>query len=204
MDKHKDVLENYLKNGFDIVVIAASAGGLKALITVLSGLHSDFPAAIVVVQHLDPSLPSQMAHILGRRTALKVKQAEEGDQLQAGVVYIAPPDFHLMVDKLKRLRLSHSEKVHYVRPCGDLLFESAALVFQKKTLGLVLTGTGIDGTAGAKAIRKAGGKVIAQSEESSDFFGMPGSAIKAGEVDFTLPLEEISPCIEKLVHKGKN
>src|SRR5215510_7325387 len=188
---------------FDIVALAASAGGLKALSHVLAALPADFPAAVVVVQHLDPRHRSLMADILSRRTALDVKQAEEGDQITAGTVYIAPPNKHLLVNPGGSLSLAQTELVHFVRPSADLLFESVAASFKHRAIAVVLTGTGSDGTMGVQAIKKMGGTVIAQDEATSDFFGMPSSAIATGSVDFVLPLKEIPSALATLVATGE-
>ncbi len=186
---------------FDVVALAASAGGLTALIHVLGALPAHFPATIVVVQHLDPRHRSLMAEILSRRTALQVREAKEGDCLAAATVYIAPPDRHLLVNGDGSLSLSQSELVHFVRPSADLLFESVAASYRDRAIAVVLTGTGSDGAMGVQAIKKMGGTVIAQDEKTSEFFGMPGAAIKTGVVDFILPLEEISPALVTLVMK---
>ena len=184
---------------FEVVALAASAGGLSALSTVLAGLPADFPAAIAVVQHLDPRHRSLMADILSRRTRLSVKQAQEGDKLGPATVYIAPPNEHLLVNWDGSLSLTQSELVHFVRPSADLLFESVAASFKDRAIAVVLTGTGSDGNMGVKAIKKMGGTVIAQDEATSEFFGMPGAAIHTGDVDFVLSLEEISSALVALV-----
>ncbi|HCQ22004.1 MAG: chemotaxis protein [Aphanizomenon flos-aquae LD13] len=184
---------------FDIVALAASAGGLTALIEVLSNLPINFRVPIVVVQHLDPRHPSLMAEILGRRTPLKVIQAKQGDQLIPGVVYIAPPNNHLLVNSDGTASLSQSEMVHFLRPSADLLFESVAASYKERTIAVVLTGTGSDGAMGVEAIKKMGGTVIVQDDKSAEFAGMPSSAIKTGDVDFVLPLAEISSALVTLV-----
>ncbi|PYM62198.1 MAG: chemotaxis protein CheB [Candidatus Rokuibacteriota bacterium] len=186
---------------FDVVALAASAGGLGALNLVFAELPGDFPAALVVVQHLDPRHRSLMAEILGRRTRLRVKQAAEGDELGPGTVFIAPPDRHLLVNPDGTLSLARTQLVHFVRPSADLLFESVAASYRERALAVVLTGTGIDGTMGVQAIKKMGGTVIAQDEPSSDFFGMPGAAIQTGSVDLILPLTGIAPALVGLVVK---
>lgn len=188
---------------FDIVAIAASAGGLTAISDVLKALPEDFPAAVVIVQHLDPRHRSLMAEILDRRCRLEVKQAREGDVLKLGVVYIAPPNRHLLVNRGGRLTLSESELVHFVRPSADLLFESVAASHKDRAIAVVLTGTGSDGSMGVGAIKKMGGTVIIQNEETSQFFGMPEACLKTGNVDCVLPLEEIGPAIVTLVSKGE-
>ncbi len=188
---------------FDVVALAASAGGLQALSEVLSGLPADFPATLVVVQHLDPRHRSLMADILNRRTSLAVKEAEEGEKLVSGTVYIAPPDRHLLVNPDGSLSLSQSELVHFVRPSADLLFESVAASFRERVIAVVLTGTGSDASMGVKAVKKMGGTVIAQDEATSEFFGMPGATIRTGTVDFVLPLSEVAQALVTLVITGE-
>ena len=167
-------------------------------------LPRGFPATLVVVQHLDPRHRSMMADILGRRTGLRVKQAEEGDRLQPGTTYIAPPNRHLLVNPDGTLSLSQSELVHFVRPSADLLFESVAASFRERAIAVVLSGSGSDGSMGVKAIKKMGGIVIAQSEQSAEFFGMPGAAIATGDVDFVLPLEKIPSTLVSLVKETQH
>jgi two-component system chemotaxis response regulator CheB len=192
----------FAAGAFDVVAIAASAGGLNALGVVLSGLPEFFPAAVLIVQHLDPRHPSFMADILKRRTALQVKEAEEGERLRLGTVFIAPPNRHLLVNPDASIALTQTELVHFVRPSADLLFESVAAVFRDRAIAIVLSGTGSDGSMGVGAIKKMGGMVIAQDERSSEFFGMPGAAIQSGSVDVVLPLAEIPPTLVGLVTKG--
>jgi two-component system chemotaxis response regulator CheB len=188
---------------FDIIALAASAGGLTALSRVLAALPADFPAVIVVVQHLDPRHRSLMADILSRRTPLQVKQAEEGERVSPATVYIAPPNRHLLVNPDGTLSLSQSELVHFLRPSADLLFESVAASYRERAIAVVLTGTGSDGAMGVQAIKKMGGTVIAQDETTAEFFGMPGAAIQSGSVDFVLPLDEIPTALVTLVMKGE-
>jgi two-component system, chemotaxis family, protein-glutamate methylesterase/glutaminase len=187
---------------FDVVAIAASAGGLTALSKVLAALPGNFPAAVVVVQHLDPRHQSLLAQILNKRTQLRVEEAGEGGRLCPGTVCIAPPNRHLLVNSDGTLSLSQSELVHFVRPSADLLFESVAGSYKQRAIATVLTGSGSDGNRGVKAIKKMGGTVIAQDEASAEFFGMPGAAIQTGSVDFILPLDEIAPALITLVIQG--
>lgn len=187
---------------FDIVAVAASAGGLTALIEVLTDLPTDFKAAIVIVQHLDPRHPSLMAEILSRRTVLKVIQANEGDKLTPGTVYIAPPNNHLLINGEGKVSLSQSEMVHFLRPSADLLFESVAASYQERAIAVVLSGTGTDGAMGVEAIKKMGGTVIVQDAKTAEFPGMPAAAIKTGNVDFILPLAEISLALRTLIMSG--
>ena len=187
---------------FDVVAMAASAGGLNATKQVLGGLPADFRAPIVVVQHLDPRHRSLMAEILDRATPLSVKQAEEGDRVTRGVVYIAPPDRHLLLNADGTLSLSRSELVHFLRPSADLLMESTAASYRERAIAVILSGTGSDGAMGVRAVKQNGGTVIVQDEKTSEFSGMPGAAIRTGCVDFVLPLEEIGGALVTLVMKA--
>ena len=187
------------KVAYDLIAMASSAGGLEALSVVLSHLPGDFPAAIVVVQHLDPNHQSLMAEILNRRTTLRIKQAEEGDLIEPSAVHIAPPDRDLLVNGDGTLSLSHSERVHFVRPSADLLFESAAASYGPRAIAVVLTGTGQDGNMGVRAIANRGGVVIVQDPETANFRGMPDAALKTGCVDFVRGLEAIPGLLSSLV-----
>jgi len=187
---------------FDVVAVASSAGGIAAIGHILESLPAGFPAAILVVQHLDPRHRSLMAEILRRRPPLEVVQAADGDQIRPATVHIAPPDNHLLVNRDGSLSLSHSELVHFVRPSADLLFESVAASYQARAIAVVLTGTGSDGSLGVGAIKKMGGTVIVQDQESAEFFGMPAAAIKSGHADFVLHLDEIPPALMALVAEG--
>ena len=184
---------------FAIVALAASAGGLKALTEVLAALPADFPAALVVVQHLDPRHRSLMAQILSHRTALHVREAREGDTLATGTAYIAPPNRQLLVNADGTLTLTQTELVHFVRPSADLLFESTAASYRERAIAVVLSGSGSDGAMGVKAIKKMGGTVIVQQPSTSEFRGMPDAAEETGGADFVLPLAEIAPALATLV-----
>lgn len=176
---------------FRVVVVAASAGGLTALAALLTALPSDFPLPLAIVQHIDPNRDSFIANILGRRTKLVVKEAERDDILTPGVVYVAPPGWHMVIVKGGAITLTHTAPVHFVRPSADELFESAARAFGP-AIGVVLSGSGTDGAAGATAVKALGGTVIAQNEATAMFFGMPHAAIESGAVDYVLPLDDIA------------
>jgi len=175
---------------FDVVAIGASAGGLNALSQVLDTLPQSFPSSIVVVQHLSPLHKSWMAHLLGRSARLPVKQAEHNEIMLPGTVYVAPPDEHLLVGPGK-LQLAHTQLVHFSRPSIDLLFESIAGTYGSRALGVVLSGSGSDGSAGIRAIKEAGGATIAQNPDEAEFPPMPRAAVETGCVDFVVPLEAI-------------
>ncbi len=183
---------------FDVVAIGASAGGLMALTMVLSQLPKDLPVSILVVQHLDPQHKSLMVELLRKKCALKIKRAEDGEPLERSVAYIAPPNRHLLVAEGK-ISLSSSAFVHFSRPSIDLMFESVAANNEAKTIGVILTGAGMDGAMGIKAIKEKGGTTIAQDPATAEHGSMPAAAIDTGMVDFVLPLPEISSAIITLI-----
>jgi two-component system, chemotaxis family, protein-glutamate methylesterase/glutaminase len=185
-------------NGFGLVVVAASAGGVQALMKLVAALPADFALPVVIVQHVDPRHRSLLVEILSRRARLRVRHAEEGTILTVGDIFIAPPGSHVLVNPDRSLSLSKAELVHFVRPSADLLFESAAASFGDGVIAVVLTGSGEDGASGVRAVKKMGGTVVAQDRESSEFFGMPGAAIATGDVDFVLPLDEIPAALVTL------
>jgi two-component system, chemotaxis family, protein-glutamate methylesterase/glutaminase len=203
-DTHDRQLNYFPDSNYDLVVFGSSAGGINALISIFAALPSLFPCAIAVVQHLYPSYPSQLAPILRRSTGLNVKQAEDSDILEASTIYIAPPDNHLLIGKNKRLLLTQTAAVQYVRPSANLLFSSAAQVFKARVLAVVLTGMGSDGADGVRLIKAVGGLVIAQDEATSKYFSMPDSAIKTGAVDLILPLSEIAGTVMRLVSRDSS
>ncbi len=124
--------------------------------------------------------------------------------VRKGNVYVAPPDQHMLIDTDHRISLTHTELVHFVRPSADLLFESVAASYKERAIGVVLTGTGSDGSMGVKAIKKVGGTLIVQSEGTAEFTGMPSAAIHSASIDFVLPLAEIPSALISLVMKGDN
>jgi two-component system, chemotaxis family, protein-glutamate methylesterase/glutaminase len=184
-----------------VIVVASSAGGLDALRILLADLPSNLPAAVLVVQHLERTRPSMLAKILQRTSSLPVDQAQHNQRLQSGRVLIAPPDYHLLVIE-GSVSLTQTAPVHFLRPSADLLFEAAAEQFKSNTIAVVLTGTGHDGSRGVIAVKNAGGTVIVQDQATSKFYGMPGSAVQTGKVDYILPLEQIAEKLFSLVEKG--
>lgn len=193
----------FADTAFDVVALAASAGGLRALCTILKTLPGDLPAAVVVVQHLPPHYRSMAADILGRCTTLRVKPAESEERLKPGNVYVAPPDYHLLVTPEGRLSLSRSARVHFVRPAADILFESAAASYGARLIAVVLSGSGRDGAEGVGAVKDHGGIVIVQDPESCDFSGMPSAALSTVAADFVLPLEAIAEALARLTRPGE-
>jgi two-component system, chemotaxis family, protein-glutamate methylesterase/glutaminase len=176
---------------FDVLTIGSSAGGIHALTELLYRLPTSLPVTILIVQHCSADWPNILPEVLGRRSALFIKHAEEGENLIPGRVYTAPPGRHLLVGATRTAILSDGPKVCHCRPSADILFKSPAAQFHQRTLAVVLTGSNHDGADGVRCIRSVGGLVIAQDAGSSLHFDMPRAAIDTACVDFILPLERI-------------
>lgn len=188
---------------FGVVVVAASLGGRAVIEEVLAPLPRDFPAAILVVQHIRGDQPSYLAELLARRLQLAVHGATMGARLLAGHVYTAVPGRHLVIartdDGVGACVLSDGLAVNFSRPSADPLFASAAEAFGARALGVVLTGALCDGAAGADALRAAGGTVIAQLPSTCRAAGMPLAAIRRDAVDHILAPAAITAALVRLV-----
>jgi two-component system chemotaxis response regulator CheB len=182
---------------FDIVAIGASAGGVEALHVVVNALPAGFGVPVVIVLHLDPRHRSRLAELLSRHSRVPVKQAADGEALRAGTVYLAAPDTHLLV-RGGHILFSQLPRVHFSRPSIDLLFASVADAYGARTLGVVLSGTGVDGADGLRAIKAKGGTTIVQNPASAAYAGMPEAARATGCADHVLPLADIAPTLVEL------
>lgn len=181
-----------------VVALVTSAGGMAALTAVLGALPEWLPAAVVVLQHLQPGRRSYLPEILGARTRLPVREAVDGAALRAGTVYVAPSGRHLRIAADRTLSLTDTPPIHFSRPSADVLLDSLAEA-GLPMVAVVLTGRGKDGAAGSLRVHRAGGTVLAQDEATSLHFGMPGAAAGAGGVDQALPLAGIAPRIVELI-----
>lgn len=172
---------------FDVIVIAGSAGGIHALSALLATLPEDFPAGIVIVQHLPPEARyrSALDRVLQRATKLPVKWAEEGERIRPGVVFLAPQDRHLHVDRDHVLHLTDGPKINGFRPAADPLFTSVATYFGIRSIAVVLSGILSDGAQGAWNIARQGGRVLVQDDVSAWFSDMPRAASQSAGADFT-------------------
>lgn len=174
---------------------------MTALQTVLAALPADLDAAILVVLHLAPHHRSFLRSVLCRRSKLNVIEAVANTKLVPGTVYIANPDKHLMVQD-GAIVLSDSEPVHFVRPSADVLLYSIASNYRKRSIAVVLTGCGVDGAAGTRAVKTRGGITIVQDPESSDYDGMPSAAMDAIMPDYVVALQGIAECICNCVKRS--
>lgn len=188
---------------FGVIAIGASAGGIPALMALAAALPSDFPAPILVCQHLQRDRPTQLPALLGYRTRLRVMLAGDGQRPESASIYIAPPNRHLLVKGDGRLGLSDDERVNFCRPSADILFRSVADVYGARAIAVVLTGFGRDGAQGIRAIQRRGGLAIAQDEGSSEAFDMPLAARDFGGADLVLPLRQIAAALQALVDDAR-
>ena len=183
---------------YDLIAIVASAGGLRAMETILAWLPRDFPVPIAIVQHRTSERPEVLARVLSRHCRLVVKLVSPGEALRPGVVYVAAPQLHLVVNEDRSLGCIDGHRVRHVLSSANPLFESAARVLGARVIAVVLTGYDSDGTDGVQAVHQAGGIVIAQDEATSRVFAMPQSAIATGAVDRVLPIEAIGQALVEL------
>lgn len=183
--------------GYDIVVIGASSGGVEALTRVANGLTRDFPAALFVVMHFPEDVPSFLPHILSRAGPLEATHPEDGEPIEGGRIYVAPPDFHLLVER-NRVRIRRGPRENRHRPAVDPLFRSAALAYGPRVVGVVLTGARNDGTAGLQDVKRRGGVAVVQDPGDALFPGMPESALEYVDVDYRMPLEKIPALLARL------
>jgi two-component system chemotaxis response regulator CheB len=185
---------------YSTVVIGGSAGGREALIELLAQLPEDFPAAIAVVLHLHPhSDAADMAITLQKHCRLPLQEAAEKECLQPGQVYLAPANYHLLLETDGRFALTIDEKVSYSRPAIDVLFETAAEAYQKKLVGVLLSGASSDGAEGMVRIKALGGFTLVQDPATASASMMPGAAINRGGIDRILPPAEIGRYLLQLV-----
>lgn len=185
---------------FPVVVLAASTGGPATVMRMAPGFTRDFPAAVFLVQHMPASFTSQYAVQLAEFTNIRVKEAEENEGVQPGTLYICPGGRHLRVTPTGKIHLdSVTGRIEGYLPNIDVTMESIAAYAGAMSIGVILTGMGCDGVRGARAIKNAGGLVMAQDEATSVIFGMPAEAIKLGVVDHVLGIDDIYPAIEKRV-----
>jgi two-component system chemotaxis response regulator CheB len=184
-------LGEMMKYDFHSIVIGVSAGGFKALHTMLPRFPKDFPCPVIIVQHRKATEDDFFIESLNSKCSLFVKEAEDKEMLKPGKVYIAPGNYHLLVERDKTLSLSVDEPVSYARPSIDVLFETSAKAFASHLVGVILSGANSDGSNGIRAIKANGGLTIAQDPETAEVSVMPKSAIATNCVDFVLPLEDI-------------
>ena len=182
---------------FKVVVIGTSAGGLEALSKLLPAIPQNFSVPVLIVQHIAPTSDNFLARHLDSLSRIKVKEAEEKEKIEPGVAYVAPPNYHLMLEDDLTLTLTVDEKVNYSRPSIDVLFESAAYACKGRVIAVILTGANQDGALGAALIKRMGGIVIVQDPKTAQVPVMPEATLKTTQADYVLSIEEIPALLTK-------
>ena len=188
----------HLPQAVELVAIGASAGGVDALGQLLSALPSGFPAAVAIVLHIPPDRASLLAELYGTRCALPIKEVEDKETVQAGTVYFAAPDYHMLVEPDRSFSLSYDEPVNFSRPSIDLMLESAACAYGEHLLGIVLTGASADGARGLAPVRQMGGTAWVQDPAEARAAVMPAAAIETAGADRILGLREMASSLARL------
>jgi two-component system chemotaxis response regulator CheB len=184
---------------YEIIVIGGSAGAMTVLTELLPTIPANYPIPIVIVVHLHPRQDNSHIARLSSLCALRVKEADEKEPLQPGTIYLAPPNYHLLIEKDHTFSLSVDERVNYSRPAIDVLFESAAQAYGAHVVGVVLTGANNDGAEGLRQIKEHGGLTVVQDPRTAESTYMPQAALEATPVDHMLSVPEIGKLFVKLV-----
>ncbi|MEI6174495.1 MAG: chemotaxis protein CheB [Bacteroidota bacterium] len=189
---------------YEAIVIGSSAGGLNALKVLFRGLSEGFRIPLIIVQHISADSENYLIQILNDIRVLQVKEADEKEQPMPGMAYLAPPNYHLLLEPDRTFTLTIDERVNYARPSIDVLFETAAEAYKDKLIGIILTGANNDGSRGLKRIKDLGGLTIVQDPDTAEVESMPRAAIQATLTDHILPLEEIAAFLNSLNETQSN
>lgn len=186
------------RHRYDAVVIGSSAGGLNALRTIINGLDNHFNLPVVIVQHISPDSENYLIQILNDLNKLTVKEADEKERPKRGTAYLAPPNYHLLIESNHSFTLTIDERVNYARPSIDVLFDTAAEAWRDGLIGVILTGANNDGSKGLMKIKDYGGVTIVQDPATAEVDSMPRAAIRASNPDHILPLDRIAALLNEL------
>jgi two-component system, chemotaxis family, protein-glutamate methylesterase/glutaminase len=186
-------------NGFDLIVVGGSAGALDALLAIVPSLPAGFPVPVAVVLHVPPGEPSLLPQVLGPKCALPVKEAEDKEPVATGTIYLAAPDYHLLVERRACFSLSVDDPVNFARPAIDALFESAAEAYGPTLVAVLLSGANQDGAQGLVRVKERGGMTLVQSPDSAIVPIMPAAGLQRTDVDHVLPPVEIGRLLSRLV-----
>ena len=188
-----------------ILVVGSSTGGPQALFTFFKGLNGKLPIPALITQHMPPNFTKILAQHLTKSAGLPAEEAEDGDLLRPGHIYVAPGDYHMQVqevDKVAKITLNQGPPENYCRPAVNPMLRSVAQLYGSNVLVVILTGMGYDGMEGGKDIVAAGGTIIAQDEATSVVWGMPGAVASTGLCTSVLPIDELAPYVAAFMDKG--
>jgi len=187
---------------YQIILIGGSAGAMTALTKLLPVFPAGYPVPIVVVQHLHPWQDDYHLEHFGDQCALAVKEARDKESIEAGNIYFAPPNYHLLINDDRTFSLSIDDKVNYARPSIDVLFESAVDVYAPWLVGVILTGANNDGAQGLRLLKEKGGIAIVQDPQTAESGYMPKAALEATRVDYVLSLPEIGKLLQEIPRRA--
>lgn len=190
--------KNSLSGEIDLLLIGGSAGSLDVVLKVAAHLKNDLSFPVVIILHRKASPDSALINLFNLKSTLTTFEAEEKETLHKGFIYIAPADYHLLIEKDHTLSLDYSEKIQYSRPCIDVTFETAAHAYNSRLAGILLSGANSDGTEGLSTIKRYGGITAVQNPKSAEVSYMPEHALKNVEIDYILEADEIAHFINKL------
>ena len=186
------------KHQTEILVIGGSAGSLEVILYALPLLKNPLPISIIIVLHRKNNSDSTLTNLFQAKTRIPVKEAEEKEVIRAGHIYIAPPDYHLLIEKDRTVSLDYSEKVHFSRPSIDLTFQTAAETYRESLAGLLLSGANADGAEGLELIKLTGGMVAVQNPKTAEVSYMPQQALDKLEPDYILDIKQVADFINGL------
>lgn len=183
----------------ELIAIGGSSGSLDVILNILTLLDTHFTIPIIIILHRNKNIDTHLVKVISTKTNLKVNEADEKELIKPGNIYLAPPDYHLLIEKDRTLSLDISEKVQYSRPSIDVTFQSAAEVYKNKLLGIILSGANSDGTAGIASIKKNGGLVLAQDPATAQISYMPQQAIAQTTMDGIFSIRAIARYVNGLI-----
>lgn len=190
--------ENSVTQTIEVIVIGGSAGSLDVILKLIPALRPRLPVAIIIITHRKASSEEILVDLLNAKSTWPVREAEEKDPITPNTIYIAPTDYHLLIEQDRSFSLDVSEKINYSRPSIDITFESAAEVYGPSVLGILLSGANADGVKGLQYIKARGGLCIVQDPDTADVDYMPRQAIEQVKVDKVLPADQLADYINKL------
>ncbi|WP_421897107.1 chemotaxis protein CheB [Marinoscillum sp.] len=178
-------------NKYEVIVFGTSAGGLRVIRSLVMSLPANFSMALIIIQHLSDASSGSWIDLLERDSKVLIKEADEKEVIQSGIVYVAPPNYHLLIERDRTFTLTVDERVNYARPAIDVTFISAAEAYGEHLIGVVATGANFDGAEGLKQIKKMRGMTIVQDPRGAEVEAMPRAAIALAKPDRILTIEGI-------------
>jgi two-component system, chemotaxis family, protein-glutamate methylesterase/glutaminase len=192
------MMSSSFERSIEALVIGASAGGVEVISTLLAALSPSVKFAVFIVLHIPRDRPAGLVQLFQQKCVLPVREAQDKEPVLGGNIYVAPPDYHLLIDAGPQLALSHDEPVHFSRPSIDVLFESAADIYKARLLGIILSGGNDDGAAGLYAVQQKGGLAIVQEPTTALVSGMPAAALRTCKPDIVAAPQVIASILGEL------